>query len=290
MAQLPRIAMSKRFGVFSAPVMIILALIVGAMLFGRTVEPGNVGVRIRTLGPNAGVDAQPLQTGWHLMGVGERLVQYPVIQRTYTYTREADERGPENEEVTFSDNTGLPMTADVQIVLQVGAACAPELYTRYRLTFDQLFEGPVRNDVRTAIARESELVNVEQMYSGGRQGVIQRALARVQAKWGTQCVEISQLDWIGNIRYPEVILQAIQAKTQADQETLAAQARVARAKAEADALIETARGQAESNRLLAESIRSNPEVVQLRAIEKWDGHLPQVTGGATPFINIQPQR
>jgi regulator of protease activity HflC (stomatin/prohibitin superfamily) len=178
------------------------------------------------------------------------------------------------------------MTADVQIVLQVGATCAPELYTRYRLTFDQLFEGPVRNDVRTAIAAESELVNVEQMYSGGRQGVIQRALARVQRKWNGQCVEISQLDWIGNIRYPEVILQAIQAKTQADQETLAAQARVARAKAEADAQIEIARGQAESNRLLAESIRANPEVVQLRAIEKWDGHLPQVTGGATPFINL----
>ena len=73
---------------------------------------------------------------------------------------------------------------------------------------------------------------------GGRQGVVQRALTRVQAKWGPQCVQISQLDWIGNIRYPDVILQAIQAKTQADQETLAAQARVARAKAEADALIE----------------------------------------------------
>ena len=148
MAQLPRVTMSKRLGIFSAPVMIVGALILGAMLFGRTVEPGNVGVRIRTFGPNAGVDAQPLQTGWHLMGLGERLVQYPVIQRTYTYTREADERGPENEEVTFSDNTGLPMTADVQIVLQVGANCAPELYTRYRLSFDQLFEGPVRNDVR----------------------------------------------------------------------------------------------------------------------------------------------
>jgi len=36
-----------------------------------------------------------------------------------------------------------------------------------------------------------------------------------------------------------------------------------------------------------------PELVQLRqieaqlkAIDKWNGTLPQVTGGATPFINI----
>ncbi|MDF2662394.1 MAG: HflC protein, partial [Paenibacillus sp.] len=26
---------------------------------------------------------------------------------------------------------------------------------------------------------------------------------------------------------------------------------------------------------------------QLKAIEKWDGKLPNVTGGATPFINVQ---
>ncbi len=262
-----------------------------AVLFGRTVEPGNVGVRIRTLGAQAGVDPTPMQSGWHVLGIGERIVQFPVIQRTYTYTREPDERGPENEEVTFSDNTGLPMTADVQIVLQVGAECAPELYTRYRLTFDQLFEGPIRNDVRTAVAAESELVNVEQLYSGGRQGVIQKALQRVRSKWEANCVSVSQLDWIGNIRYPDVILEAIQAKTKADQETLAAQARVAKAKAEADARIEQARGEAEANRLLAQSIAANPQVVQLKAIEKWDGHLPQVVSeGATPFISLAPAR
>lgn len=272
-------------------IVVCVAVFLWASMFGRTVEPGNVGVKIRTIGMHPGVDPVALQSGWHLLGIGERIVQFPVIQRTYTYTHEIDERGPENEEVTFSDNTGLPMSADVQVVLQVGANCAPELYTRWRLTFDQLFEGPIRNDVRTAISAESELVSVEQLYSGGRQGVIQRALARVRAKWDGLCVTVSQLDWIGNIRYPDVILEAIQAKTRADQETLAAQARVAKAKAEADAMIEQARGQAESNRLLAQSIAANPLVVQLKAIEKWDGHMPQVVGnGATPLIDLRAQQ
>jgi hypothetical protein len=27
-------------------------------------------------------------------------------------------------------------------------------------------------------------------------------------------------------------------------------------------------------------------MLQLRAIDKWDGKLPQVSGGATPFIDI----
>jgi regulator of protease activity HflC (stomatin/prohibitin superfamily) len=239
-----------------------------------TVQPGDVGVLIRTLGNNAGVDPVPLQSGWHLIGIGERVVEFPAIQRTYTYTKEPDERGTENEEITFSDRTGLPMTADVQIVLHVLPNRAPSLYKAWRLNFDQLFETPIRNDVRTAIAAEAEKVTVEELYSGGRQGVVQRALARVQGKWAKQGVQISQLDWIGPIRYPDIILQAIKNKTQVEQSTLAAQAQVAQAKAQADARIEQARGFAESTRLQAEALRANPEVLRQKEIEAWKGLCP----------------
>lgn len=266
-----------------AVIALSLALLVSC---GQTIQPGNVGVKIRTLGPSAGVDTAPLPSGYHINLIGERIIEFPVIQRTYTYTRESDERGPENEEISFSDNNALPMTADVQLVMRIDRAKAPELYTRYRLTFDQLFEGPIRNDVRSAIAAETELVSVEFLYRGGRQQVIQKALARVNRKWEPQGVNVSQLDWIGTIRYPQVILDSIQMKTKADADASAAQAQVAVSKAQADARIEEARGQAEANRLIAQSIASSPGVVQLRAIEKWDGKLPTTTGGAVPFIDV----
>ncbi len=266
----------------------ILIAVLGFLLVscGQTVQPGNVGVKIRTLGPSAGVDPGALPSGWHVNLLGERIIEFPIIQRTYTYTREADERGPENEELTFSDNNALPMTADVQLVMRIDASRAPALYTRYRLTFEQLFEGPLRNDVRSAVAAETELVSVEYLYKGGRQAVIQKALQRVARKWDPQGVNITQLDWIGTIRYPQVILDSIQAKTKADADASAAVAQVAVSKAQADARIEEARGQAEANRLLAQSIASSPGVVQLRAIEKWDGRLPTTTGGAVPFIDV----
>jgi regulator of protease activity HflC (stomatin/prohibitin superfamily) len=253
---------------------------------GKTVEPGNAGVRIRTLGPTAGVDPVPLNSGWHFKGVGEHIVEYPVIQRTYSYTKEIDERGTENEEIAFADNTGLPMTADVAITLQVNPASAPNLYKTYRLSFDQLLDGPIRNDVRSAIAAETERVNVDQLYSGGRQQVIQRAMARVTRKWARFGVTVSQLEWIGTIRYPEVILNAIQAKTRTEQETLTARAQVAKAQAQAEAQIAAARGQAESIRIINEALAANPRYVELKAVEKWDGRLPTVTGGAMPFVNI----
>lgn len=47
-------------------------------------------------------------------------------------------------------------------------------------------------------------------------------------------------------------------------------------------------------RMQRESI--TPELIRLRgvearikAIEKWDGKMPQVSGGAVPFINVQPE-
>jgi len=82
------------------------------------------------------------------------------------------------------------------------------------------------------------------------------------------------MEWVGNIRYPEVVRNAIQARSQAEQDTLAAQAAVAKAKANAEAEVATARGKAESTRLVAESLRASPEVVQLRAIERNIGPCP----------------
>jgi len=279
---------TKLFGRLIAGLAVLGLLLFGVVSCGTTVEPGNVGVKIRTLGGAAGVDRQPLSSGWHFKGIGERIVEYPVIQRTYSYTREADERGPENEEIAFADNTGLPMTADVAITLQVNPASAPKLYETYRLTFDQLLDGPIRNDVRSAVAAEAERVNVDALYSGGRQLVIQRALARVSTKWARHGVTVTQLDWIGTIRYPDVILQAIQAKTRTDQETLTARAQVAKAQAQAEAQIAAARGQAESIRIINEALAANPRYVELKAVEKWDGKLPQVTGaGGAPFINLR---
>lgn len=279
---------TKLFGRLIAGLAVLGLLLFGVVSCGTTVEPGNVGVKIRTLGGSAGVDRQSLSSGWHFRGIGERIVEYPVIQRTYSYTREADERGPENEEIAFADNTGLPMTADVAITLQVNPASAPRLYETYRLTFDQLLDGPIRNDVRSAVAAEAERVNVDALYSGGRQLVIQRALARVSAKWARHGVTVTQLDWIGTIRYPDVILQAIQAKTRTDQETLTARAQVAKAQAQAEAQIAAARGQAESIRIINEALAANPRYVELKAVEKWDGKLPQVTGaGGAPFINLR---
>lgn len=291
MTQFPREPRSGlSLGGRAAPVAIVIAMMGLALATlatcGKTVEPGTVGVKIRTLGPHAGVAAQPLPSGWHLNGVGEHIVQYPIIQRTYAYTHDANSDSPSNEEISFADNTGLPMTGDIAITIQVMPGAAPHLYEKYRLSFDQLLDGPIRNDVRSAVAAETEKVGVEVLYSGGRQAVLQRALGRVATKWGRDGVMIPQLEWIGAIRYPQAILDQMQNKTRMEQAALAAKALQAQAEAEAAAKVAQAKGEADSIRIINDALAVNPQYIQLKMIEKWDGHLPQVTGGGTPFVNL----
>ena len=58
------------------------------------------------------------------------------------------------------------------------------------------------------------------------------------------------------------------------------------AQGQADAQLTVARAEAEAQRLLRQTLTD--EIIRLRAIEKWDGTLPQVTGGggSVPFINV----
>jgi len=81
---------------------------------------------------------------------------------------------------------------------------------------------------------------------------------------------------------------AIEAKVTAEQQALAAKNKLEQIKFEADQRIAEARGKSEAMRVESEALRTNPQILELRALEKWNGVLPQVTGsGGVPFINIQ---
>ncbi len=262
-----------------------------------TVESGEAGIKTTKFGANPGVQPEELRPGWHWKGLGEDIIVYPTRQRTYSYTREANSDGKENEEIAFADQTGLPMTADVNLTIRVRDDKAADLYARWRQPFDDLLDGQIRNDVRSAIAKETEQVPVScnlnptsttsgvaptpgpaacigSLMGAGRQQVIQKAFQRVRTKWAAEGVEISQMEWVGTIRYPPSVTAAVEARTQTEQRTLAAQQKAAEARANAEAAIETARGIAESTRLRGEALRANPEIIDQIYAERSQGLCP----------------
>lgn len=81
--------------------------------------------------------------------------------------------------------------------------------------------------------------------------------------------------------------QAIELKVTAEQSALAAKNKLEQIKFEAEQQIAEARGKAEALRIESAALQSSPQILELRALEKWDGKLPSVMGsGATPFIDV----
>jgi len=91
---------------------------------------------------------------------------------------------------------------------------------------------------------------------------------------------------IVNFEFSKVFNEAIEAKVTAEQQALAAKNKLEQIKFEAEQKVAEARGKAEAITIESNALRSNPQILELRALEKWNGVLPQVTGGATPFINL----
>jgi len=97
---------------------------------------------------------------------------------------------------------------------------------------------------------------------------------------------------IVNFAFSREFNVAIESKTTAEQLKLKAMRDLERIRIEAEQKISSAKAEAEALRLQKEIVTENliklREIeMQQKAIEKWDGKLPQVTGGAMPFIDIK---
>ncbi len=95
---------------------------------------------------------------------------------------------------------------------------------------------------------------------------------------------------ITNFDFSAQFNAAIEAKVTAEQEAQKAKNDLARVEFEAQQQIERAKAEAEAIRIQAEAVTSQggKDYVQLKAIEKWNGQLPNqfVPGSAVPFINL----
>ncbi|OQW44960.1 MAG: hypothetical protein A4S12_00265 [Proteobacteria bacterium SG_bin5] len=267
----------------------LVVLLIGLVTFSfARVRPGYVGIRVNNIGAGAGVSPQPLAVGWYLALPGTNIYEYPVFTRTYSWTRSTTEQSPIDESFNFQDRNGLGLSADVAVAYHVDAARAPILFQRYRSDMDAIIAGPLRNAIRNAIVERASQLGVEEIYGPRKSELIQTALRRVQAYFAPVGLQVEQLYWAGNIVVPDAVLNQINAKIANEQAALAAQANVATARADAEARVAKAEGDARAIQVEAEAIRTNPEIVKLRAVEKWDGKLPTYQGGGpVPFIDVK---
>jgi regulator of protease activity HflC (stomatin/prohibitin superfamily) len=249
------------------------------------VQPGHVGIKVNQYGSGAGVSNESIGVGTYWTPPGTTIIEYPVFTQTYTYTASSQEGSSDNEEFTFNDKNGLNIAADIGVSYSVNPDLAPKLYSKFRTDANGLVNTQIRNAIRNALNDRASSLGVEEIYGPQKQALLDQVQSDVARYFAPYGLNIEKLFWAGTLRLPQTVHDQINQRIANEQAALAAQANVATATANANAAIEAAKGQAQANQLIAESIRTNPEIIQLKAIEKWNGVLPTYTSnGPLPFI------
>lgn len=279
-------------------IILITATIVVLIALSSTItliNPGCVGVLISRGG--GGVSTKPLGVGFHIKWpIVQEIEEYPVYMQTLVLTRSATEGSPNNDEINVNSIEGQPISCDVSLSFELDASKVPQLYSSFRTDIETITHGFVKQTIRQSlqeIVGKTEIVN---FLGKEKAKIVAQTQEEIQNRLGGYGFLIKQFT-LNEVRAPQSIVTAIEAKNTMAQEALRAQnelqkkefeaqQKVIEAEGEAKSILARAEAQAKSNRLIAESI--TPNLVEYQKIEKWNGQLPQVAGsGATPFINLQ---
>jgi len=165
-----------------------------------------------------------------------------------------------------------------------------DLYQKVGLDFANKVIDPAFNDFVKEVVPIYQITEILPK----REDIRKRAMIKLGDNLARYHIIVDDI-YFANIRFSPEYEKAIEAKQVAQQQVetqrqvlfqreIEAQQKVATAKGEAESILVVAQGQAKANEALSRSI--SPILVQYKSIEKWNGILPQVSGGGIPLIDI----
>ncbi len=253
----------------------------------KIVEPGHAGLLVKQTGGERGVQDYPIQSGRVFYNpINEDVLTYPTSIQRAIWTKSISEGKEINEELSFQSKEGLHFTADVNCSYELERDKVPHFYVRFRNDDIQSFtHGFLRDTVRNSFDLATEYT-AEQI-NGEKQGeLIRRIGDKITATLTPIGVHVVQVGFAAPPRPPDQVRTAIENKIAAIQQAEQVRNQVQSSLAEGDRMRALANAAADSNRITNASL--TPQLIQWEQIKKWDGKLPQVTGGgAIPMFNVK---
>jgi regulator of protease activity HflC (stomatin/prohibitin superfamily) len=164
------------------------------------------------------------------------------------------------------------------------------LYQKVGLDFANKVIDPAFNDFVKEVVPIYQITEILPK----REEIRKRAMTKLGDNLARYHIIVDDIHF-ANIRFSPEYERAVEAKQVAQQQVetqrqvlaqreIEAQQKVATAKGKAESILVVAQGQAKANEALSRSI--SPILVQYKGIEKWNGILPQVSGGGIPLIDL----
>ena len=281
---------------FIAKTLPLIAIAMFSACSIETVPSGNVGIKVYLLGGDKGVDHEPVGVGRYFLGINEQLYLFPTFTQNYVWTRDPDETGTQDESITFQTREGMEVNADIGISYAIEPTQVSLVFQKYRRGVDEITDVFLRNMVRDSLSATASTMAVEDVYGEKKQLLIENVQKHVYKQVRSIGINIERIYLIGSFRLPKAVTESLNSKIEATQKALQAENEVQRtiaeankareqAKGEADSILIKATAEAEAIKMLNYALTQN--VVQYEATKRWNGVLPQVTGGATPMIDLR---
>ena len=272
---------------------IIFAALLALTAVGLTgcdrVEPGNVGIKVNKLGDDKGV-GEVVGVGRYWTDWNTSIYIFPTFKQMKTY----------DDAFNFQMSDGTTIGYHIGVAYKVDPTKVTSVFQTYRKGVDDITDTDLRQKIADALNRLASKMSTDKFIDGGKSELLDAALRDIQGEMGPIGIQVISLSYVGKPEYPDTVVASINAKVTANQKTLQRQQEVQQREAEANMLRAEADGQADAKLKLAnaeaksiairgQALRENPEVLQLEAINKWNGTLPQymTNGAATPFVSVK---
>ncbi|MDC0099644.1 MAG: prohibitin family protein [Crocinitomicaceae bacterium] len=262
--QMPQFNMDpKKLGRYIAIGVLVVILLVGFIMSWKTVDPGYEGFVNKPY--NGGVDASTTyKEGTHFIAPWNEMITYTVLQQSKTYTS------------TVMDKNGTDITVEVAINFSIQKGNTPTLHLKIGENYIQIIDDKSQGAIKNVIGKYT----YEEVYSTKRnvlEGEIRDILIEKFNKnyVNLEYVEIKDVDLPADIA-KQIVLKETQkqrnktAKEKQQEEEFLANARIEKSRGDSS-LIVSARYKAEAIKLEAEQIGKNPQYIELKKWESWDG-------------------
>ncbi len=270
----------------------LIALILLPMLFLTgcdNVPAGNVGVQVERYGDDRGVNIQVKTPGRYFNGPNVDMFIFPTFTQSKVWdNRKDEEEVGADESFTFQTVEGLSVNTDLGISYFITPENTAKVFQKYRKGVDEITSVYLRAMVRDALNRAGASVAVEDAYGKGKAALQDAVEADVKKRAAEVGITVEKVYFVNQMRLPAAVMESINGKIAATQIAQKKENELRAAEADAAKAVAQARGEAEAARIRGEALRTNPQVLEQLALEKWDGKLPQYMGsGSVPFIQLK---
>ena len=243
-----------------------VALLVIIIFFNSWVDvkPGEQGFVFKPYNSPSIVEDDIYQEGTFFILPWNRMITYEIINKSKQF----------NQQVM--DINGTDVTLDVSVNYNIEPNNVAKIHIKHRENYTIFIDDKAKGAIKDVIGRYT----YEQVYSSKREALEGEIETILESDFDNNYINLNYVE-IADVNLPPSIAKQIEAKETQKQRNLTAKekqkeqeylanAKIAKARGDSS-LIVSAKFKSEAIRLEAEQIARNPQYIELKKWEKWDG-------------------